>query len=186
LLGHGLIVDDCAENLGEAGVPGSRQSFDQGLPLHAAQSRIERGRWSLSQTMETSFLKIATEVANYKRCPQQHVGEAPPAEVLTPSANYRSESRKRQTKLGGVSVPQQLGKIGLQLIRLQHGQFDDAMQAGRWKTNRMPMRYGEHALAARGAMAKAAEAQGRDWSPTVTLGSKIKGTPEPPQGTRGL
>jgi hypothetical protein len=24
------------------------------------------------------------------------------------------------------------------------------MQAGRWKTNRMPMRYGEHVLAARG------------------------------------
>jgi integrase len=36
------------------------------------------------------------------------------------------------------------------------------MQAGRWKTNRMPMRYGEHALAARGGMARAAGAQGRD------------------------
>ncbi len=35
------------------------------------------------------------------------------------------------------------------------------MQAGRWKTNRMPMRYGEHVLAARGGMARAAEAQGR-------------------------
>jgi integrase len=39
------------------------------------------------------------------------------------------------------------------------------MQAGRWKTNRMPMRYGEHVLAARGGMARAAEAQGRDGSP---------------------
>jgi len=36
------------------------------------------------------------------------------------------------------------------------------MQAGRWKTNRMPMRYGEHVLAARGGLARAAEAQGRD------------------------
>jgi integrase len=36
------------------------------------------------------------------------------------------------------------------------------MRAGRWKTNRMPMRYGEHVLAARGGMARAAEAQGRD------------------------
>jgi hypothetical protein len=36
------------------------------------------------------------------------------------------------------------------------------MQAGRWKTNRMPMRYGEHVLAARGGMARAAEEQGRD------------------------
>jgi integrase len=36
------------------------------------------------------------------------------------------------------------------------------MQAGRWKTNRMPMRYGEHVLAARGGMARAAHVQGRD------------------------
>jgi integrase len=36
------------------------------------------------------------------------------------------------------------------------------MQAGRWKTNRMPMRYGEHVLAARGGMARAAEEQGRE------------------------
>jgi hypothetical protein len=36
------------------------------------------------------------------------------------------------------------------------------MQAGRSKSTRMPMRYGEKALAARGGMARAAEAQGRD------------------------
>jgi integrase len=36
------------------------------------------------------------------------------------------------------------------------------MQAGRWKTNRMPMRYGEHVLAARGGMARAATLQNRD------------------------
>src|SRR5271154_4675354 len=36
------------------------------------------------------------------------------------------------------------------------------MQAGRWKTNRMPMRYGERVLAARGGMARAAQEQGRD------------------------
>ena len=36
------------------------------------------------------------------------------------------------------------------------------MQAGRWKTNRMPMRYGEHVLAAKGGMARAAQEQGRD------------------------
>ena len=36
------------------------------------------------------------------------------------------------------------------------------MQAGRWASARMPMRYGEHVLAARGAMARAAGAQGRD------------------------
>ena len=36
------------------------------------------------------------------------------------------------------------------------------MQAGRWKSHRMPMRYGEHVMAARGGMARAAKEQGRD------------------------
>ena len=36
------------------------------------------------------------------------------------------------------------------------------MQAGRWKTTAMPMRYGEQVLAARGGMARAAAVQGRD------------------------
>ncbi len=36
------------------------------------------------------------------------------------------------------------------------------MREGRWKSVRMPMRYGEHVMAARGGMARAAEAQGRD------------------------
>jgi site-specific recombinase XerD len=36
------------------------------------------------------------------------------------------------------------------------------MQAGRWKTTTMPMRYGEHQLAGKGAMARAAASQGRD------------------------
>jgi integrase len=36
------------------------------------------------------------------------------------------------------------------------------MQAGRWKSTAMPMRYGEQVLAARGGMARAAAAQGRD------------------------
>lgn len=36
------------------------------------------------------------------------------------------------------------------------------MQAGRWKSTRMPMRYGEHITAAQGGMARAAIEQGRD------------------------
>jgi integrase len=35
------------------------------------------------------------------------------------------------------------------------------MQAGRWKSHRMPMRYGEHVMAGLGGMARAALAQGR-------------------------
>jgi integrase len=41
------------------------------------------------------------------------------------------------------------------------------MQAGRWKSHRMPMRYGEYVLAALGGMARAAVAQGRDRPPTT-------------------
>jgi integrase len=36
------------------------------------------------------------------------------------------------------------------------------MQAGRWKSHRMPMRYGEHVMAGLGGMARAARTQGRD------------------------
>jgi hypothetical protein len=36
------------------------------------------------------------------------------------------------------------------------------MQAGRWRSTRMPMRYGDEVLAARGGMARAAAAQERD------------------------
>jgi integrase len=36
------------------------------------------------------------------------------------------------------------------------------MMDGRWRTVRMPMRYGEQVMAARGAMARAAKEQGRD------------------------
>jgi integrase/recombinase XerD len=36
------------------------------------------------------------------------------------------------------------------------------MQSGRWKSSRMPMRYGEEILAARGGMTRAAAQQGRD------------------------
>ncbi len=38
------------------------------------------------------------------------------------------------------------------------------MQTGRWKSTQMPMRYGEEVLAARGGMARAALAQGRESS----------------------
>ena len=43
------------------------------------------------------------------------------------------------------------------LIRILNGP-----QSGRWKSSRMPMRYGEEILAARGGIARAAAQQGRD------------------------
>ena len=46
------------------------------------------------------------------------------------------------------------------------------MQAGRWKSTHMPMRYGENVLAARGGMARAAQAQGREVTGTSTSESE--------------
>ena len=39
--------------------------------------------------------------------------------------------------------------------------LSSVMQAGRWRDTRMPVRYGEKVLASRGAMARAANTQGR-------------------------
>jgi hypothetical protein len=41
------------------------------------------------------------------------------------------------------------------------------MQAGRWRSSRMPMPYGEEILAARGGMARAAAEQGRVLNRTI-------------------
>ena len=58
------------------------------------------------------------------------------------------------------------------------------MQAGRWKSTHMPMRYAEHVLAARGGIGRAAQLQGRDReSPTdqgnVPMSKKSVPTPTP-------
>jgi integrase len=52
------------------------------------------------------------------------------------------------------------GRCGQDLLALNID-LREAMQAGRWKSTRMPMRYGEDVLAGRGGMARAAAAQGR-------------------------
>ncbi len=57
------------------------------------------------------------------------------------------------------------------------------MQAGRWKSTHMPMRYGEHVIASRGGMARAATAQGRNAG--VIPVREMSGDRLPPRG-RGL
>jgi integrase len=49
------------------------------------------------------------------------------------------------------------------------------MQAGRWKSTAMPMRYGENVLAARGGMARAAEIQGRNQKESESVDGKEGG-----------
>jgi len=66
-------------------------------------------------------------------------------------------------------APEDIGGISGHSIRVGATQdllalnidLASVMQAGRWKSHRMPMRYGEHVLASLGGMARAAQAQGR-------------------------
>jgi integrase len=80
-----------------------------------------------------------------------------------------AETFKRVARWAGIT-PEEVEGVSGHSIRVGATQdllalnidLASVMQAGRWKTNRMPMRYGEHVLAARGGMARAAGAQGRD------------------------
>jgi Phage integrase family len=80
-----------------------------------------------------------------------------------------SDIFKRVTAWIGMSA-KQVGQVSGHSIRVGAAQdllalnidLGSVMQAGRWKSTRMPMRYGEEVLAARGGMARAAAAQGRD------------------------
>lgn len=62
----------------------------------------------------------------------------------------------RNTATASLGTTQDLLALNIDLASL--------MQAGRWKSTAMPMRYGEDVLAARGGMARAAALQGRDTS----------------------
>jgi integrase len=80
------------------------------------------------------------------------------AEIFKRVATFVGVNRKDVDGISGHSVrvgaPQDLLALNIDLASV--------MQAGRWKSNRMPTRYGEHVLAARGGMARAAAVQGRD------------------------
>jgi hypothetical protein len=80
------------------------------------------------------------------------------AEIFKRVAGFVGMEKKDVEGVSGHSVrvgaTQDLLALNIDLVSV--------MQAGRWKSNRIPMRYGEHVLAARGGMARAADAQGRD------------------------
>jgi integrase len=76
---------------------------------------------------------------------------------------------KRVARWVGMSA-KQVGQVSGHSVRVGATQdllalnidLASIMQSGRWKSSRMPMRYGEEIVAARGGMARAASAQGRD------------------------
>src|SRR5450631_3740257 len=75
------------------------------------------------------------------------------------NGNGHAPIRRGKTDVEGghsvrVGATQDLLALNIDLASVTH--------AGRWKSNRMPMRYGEHVLAAQGGMARAAQVQGRE------------------------
>jgi integrase len=80
------------------------------------------------------------------------------AEIFKRVAGFVGMERKDVEEVSGHSV-----RVGAtQDLLALNIDLASVMQAGRWKSNRMPMRYGEHVLAARGGMARAAKEQGRE------------------------
>jgi hypothetical protein len=85
------------------------------------------------------------------------LGVDPVAEILKRVARFVGMEKKDVEEVSGHSV-----RVGAtQDLLALNIDLASVMQAGRWKSNRMPMRYGEHVLAARGGMARAARSQGR-------------------------
>jgi len=93
---------------------------------------------------------------------QQRVGDRLHADII-------ADIYKRVARWIGMAA-KQVNQISGHSIRVGAAQdllslnidLGSIMQAGRWKSSRMPMRYGEEVLAARGGMARAAAAQGRN------------------------
>ena len=103
------------------------------------------------------------ERAIFRRLIGQHrVGERLRADIIADIykrvARWVGMPAKQVDQVSGhsvrVGVTQDLLSLNIDLASI--------MQSGRWKSSRMPMRYGEEILAARGGMARAAASQGRD------------------------
>jgi integrase len=104
-----------------------------------------------------------TQGALFRRLIGQHrVGDRLHADIIADIykrvARYIGMPAKRVAQVSGHSI-----RVGAtQDLLALNIDLASVMQAGRWKSTVMPMRYGEEVLAARGGMARAAEKQGRD------------------------
>jgi len=79
------------------------------------------------------------------------------AAVLRKVGQWIGLDRKEWERISGHSA-----RVGAaQDLLAMNMDLPSVMQAGRWRDTRMPTRYGEKVLAGRGAMARAAKAQGR-------------------------
>lgn len=106
---------------------------------------------------------VISEGAIFRRLVgQNRVGERLHADIIADIykrvARWIQMPAKQVARVSGHSI-----RIGAtQDLLALNIDLGSVMQAGRWKSTQMPMRYGEEVLAPRGAMARAAEKQGRD------------------------
>ena len=104
-----------------------------------------------------------TEGALFRRLIGRHqIGERLHADIIADIykriARYIGMPANRVAQVSGHSI-----RVGAtQDLQALNIDLASVMQAGRWRSTVMPMRYGEGVLAARGGMARAAQAQGRD------------------------
>ena len=95
------------------------------------------------------------------------VGKVAYSDRLSPEAVARAfKAVARYLKFPGEDIESVSGhsvRVGAtQDLLALNVDLASVMREGRWKTVRMPMRYGEHVMAARGGMARAAKEQGRE------------------------
>ncbi len=137
-----------------------RSKTDQAGEGSAAYLSRTTVKW-LQQWMENA--KIEEEGAVFRRligrgAVGDRLHEDSVADIFKRVAAWIGMSAKQVRRVSGHSV-----RVGAtQDLLALNIDLASVMQAGRWKSTRIPMRCGEGVLAARGGMARAAEAQGRD------------------------
>jgi integrase/recombinase XerD len=139
-------------------MPGSRHRFSCARSSRAYLSH-ETVKW-LKEWLDAAGIE---EGAIFRRLiGRTKVGERLHADIIADIykrvARWVGMPAKQVNQVSGHSVrvgaTQDLLALNIDLASI--------MQSGRWKSSRMPMRYGEEILAARGGMARAAASQGRD------------------------
>lgn len=101
---------------------------------------------------------IFRRIMNGDRIGRQALAAGSVSAILKRCANSAGFSSQDAAAVSGHSI-----RVGAtQDLLALNIDLGSVMQAGRWKSVRMPMRYGEKVLADRGAVARAAKIQGRD------------------------
>jgi hypothetical protein len=127
-------------------------NFHMGEP-HAGERRdreVAAGPLAKQEAQRRGGNGIEGPGPRLREATQSHAFESPSPGECRDTRTARPDGEHHSARVGAA---QDLLALNMDLASV--------MQAGRWRDTRMPMRYGEKVLAGRGAMARAAKAQGR-------------------------